>query len=302
MEYYLNFTPDAIWPNRVYHRMEDFFTHCRRMGKRVHPLLLPREDGGLGCHVFIFQRDTLHVLDLGVSQAVSGNVLFLLCHGDYISADAGDACREIFSRISSMYSSERTPSRFSNIELQMFCNIDAPRIQAPWLKGKAAETRHFVPLLREVWERYSKNTGHDQHVSAVLENLTEAYSILGVRADVGRSPLFMSEEASGNFRAVIQILSIHISFLKALSLSQDPPLLTWHMYPKNHALWHVAYESAYGHPSSARTYLNEDYMQHVKLIGMANRYAISASRRSLTIAERVALGRSMELFLKASIC
>jgi hypothetical protein len=77
--------------------------------------------------------------------------------------------------------------------------------------------------------------------------------------------------------------------------------LLWHMVSKFHSFWHCAYESQFGHPSTGRTYINEDYMQHIRAVGMANRYAVSASRRSLTVAERITLGRSLELFLKGTI-
>ena len=180
-----------------------------------------------------------------------------------------------------------------------FCDADAPRAQSPWLGGKAAETRHLAPLLAIVWERFTKRTDHDNHVSVVIQSLTEVYSILGVRNDVGHVPLFMSEGASLYFRAMIDVFLVHVSFLREISKAQDPPMLTWNLVSKFHSMWHCGFESQFGHPSSARTYLNEDYMQHVKAVGMANRYAVAASRRSQTIAERIVLGRSLELLLAA---
>ena len=199
--------------------------------------------------------------------------------------------------INELYSAEDTGCRYTNLELDQFTDPDRPRNSPPWLRGKAAETRHLVPLLRVVWEIYSRKTEYDDHVSAVLETLTEAYSILGVRNDTGEGPLFMTAEASANFRAVVDRCLVHTSFLEQVAKSDEPPLPLWHMVSKMHSFWHCAFESQFGHPSSGRTYINEDYMQHIRAVGLANRYGISASRRSQTVAERVSLGKSLELFL-----
>ena len=99
-----------------------------------------------------------------------------------------------------------------------------PRTSPPWLREKAAETRHLVPLLRVVWEIYSRTTEYDDHVSAVLETLTEAYSILGVRSDTGEGPLFMAAEASANFRAVVDRCLVHTSFLEQVAKADEPSL------------------------------------------------------------------------------
>jgi hypothetical protein len=294
---YLTFGPDASWPETIFLDMEQFFKHCAMMGKRCHPLLRPREEGGHGAHVFIFVRDTLHAVDLGVSQCVCGSVLWLLSFGNYVSADPGDSIRTVFALVNELYSAEDTACRYTNLELDQFTDPDVPLGSRPWLRGKAAETRHLVPLLRQVWEVYSRRSEYDAHVSAVLESLSEAYAILGVRSDTGNSPLFMTADASTNFRAVVDRCLLHTSFLEAVAKAEEPPLPLWHMVSKMHSFWHCGFESQFGHPSSGRTYINEDYMQHIRAVGLANRYGISASRRSQTVAERVSLGKSLELFL-----
>ena len=85
------------------------------------------------------------------------------------------------------------------------------------------------------------------------------------------------------------------TFLEQLAMSRMPPRLLWHRVSKHHSVWHMGFESQFQHPSSARTYMNEDMMQVMKKVGMANRYAVPAHRRSLTIAERVCLGKSIQL-------
>ena len=104
-----------------------------------------------------------------------------------------------FDVLSELYTLERTPTRFTNLEMSQFTDPDAPRAGNPWLKGKAAETRLLAPIVRVVWELYSRKTDYDNHVSAALETMTEAYSILGVRTDTGQTPQFMTAAASAAF-------------------------------------------------------------------------------------------------------
>ena len=71
-----------------------------------------------------------------------------------------DVIRIVFTMINEMYSYEHTGSRCINIDLNQFTDPDQPRARNPWLKGKAAETRHVVPLLRVVWECFSNKKRH----------------------------------------------------------------------------------------------------------------------------------------------
>ena len=68
-----------------------------------------------------------------------------------------------------------------------------------------------------------------------MENLTEAYSILGVKTEAGRVPLFMDVDASANFRAIVDRCLVHVSFLEQLAKDHDPPFPLWHMVNKFHS-------------------------------------------------------------------
>ena len=143
------------------------------------------------------------------------------------------------------------------MELDQFTDLDRSRNGPPWLKGKAAEIWRLTPLLRVVWEIYSRSSEYDAHVSAVLETLKEAYSILGVRSDTGESPLFMTPEASDNFRAAVDRCRVHISYLEQVAQAEEPPLPLRHMVSKVHSFWHCAFESQFSHSISGRTSLTK---------------------------------------------
>ena len=65
-------------------------------------------------------------------------------------------------------------------------------------------------------------------------------------------------------------------------------------------MWHLGFEAQFGHPLSARAYLNEDFMQHIKEVGEAYRYNVAAVKRSQVVAERYATGKCLELQIKHS--
>lgn len=156
--YHLYFGRDSTWPGTVFLDMLDFFSFCAEKGKRIHPLLKPRAPGenNLGGNIFLFLRDTLHVLDLGTSQHLCGSCLWLLCFGTYLYAnDPLRAMRDIMHEVSVQYSREGTSTQFSNIVIDMFANADNPRERFALLKGKAAETRCLVPIINFIGEKHS---------------------------------------------------------------------------------------------------------------------------------------------------
>jgi hypothetical protein len=220
--------------------------------------------------------------------------LWLLCYGDYIcDGDPIGACRQVFSLVDDLYKANKVSTRMGNIELSMFVNPEFPRRGSPDLKAKGAEARHLVPVLALVFDRFSKGTPDEQHVLQSLRLMTDIYGLIGARADDGGVPLFLSEAASDVLRETIDHFLIEVAFLEGIAKADGLGL--FHSVSKHHSLWHLGFESQFAHPSCGRTYINEDYMQHARKVGMANRHAVPSSRRSLTVCERIALGRSIQL-------
>ena len=295
--HHLNFSRASTWPDTVFTVMETYFEHCRARGKDINLLLLPREQGGLGCHILIFSRDTLHVLDLGPTPHSLGSTLWLMVYGDMVVAgDPSEALRIIFQDINDIYRRRKTPTTFTNIELSMFTDPTAPSKAPPLLSGKAAECRHLTPILCEVFDKYAPRDEYHNHVREMLTALTEIYEVLDFKDADGGIPPFLSEAACNELRSIIERYLLHYTFLEQLALEADR--MIFHMVSKFHSVYHVGYESQFGHPSSARTYANEHYVGKVSIVGMSNRYAIAVERRPLTICEKMALGRCMSLSIR----
>ena len=107
----------------------------------------------------------------------------------------------------------------------------------------------------------------------------------------------LSEAASDAFRKSIHNFLKHYSFLNDQAKAAD--LRLFHKVPKHHKMMHMGYESQFEHPGLARTYSNEDYMQHCSRVGLSNRHGVAASRRALTVTEKMALGKSVQLLAKS---
>jgi hypothetical protein len=121
--------------------------------------------------------------------------------------------KEVFRVIQDEYSQATIKCTFTNIDLDMFTDPDAPRASPPNLNGKAAECRHLVRIVHKVWvERFSREhnaatppgqQAHDGHVTEVLRTLKDINLIIDSRADPKHVPLYLTAEGSDEFRDLI---------------------------------------------------------------------------------------------------
>lgn len=150
--HYLSLGPSVTWPLTLFMRMTDFYAHCHSKGKPAHKLLKPRADGGVGPHVTVSLRGTLHCMDRGVSMYVAGSVRWLLVFGDDVAVgDPRTAIRLVSADMMELYEYEKTAIRLTNLDLWMFCG--------------PAEVWHLTPILHLVWRKYAQPTSdHDKHV------------------------------------------------------------------------------------------------------------------------------------------
>ena len=140
----------------------------------------------------VLLRDTLHCMDLGVSMHVAGSVMWLLAFSDYIAVgDPQAAIKQMSADIMELYEYEQTPTRFTNLDLWMFCDPASPTVSPPLLKGNGADVMHLIPILHLVWRKYAHPTSaHDKHVDQLLRWLSDIHSMLGWKTDDHETPLF----------------------------------------------------------------------------------------------------------------
>ena len=226
---------------------------------RVHPLfLLP------GVSIFSLMADVLHVFDLGVTHHVLGSVLWTLCFvSKYIPTAATPAGRlaYLWGRIIQHYRGAGTANQLGNLTLAMFCDPGAPYAHIPVLANrvKAAESRHLVPVLSSIFATLAEpGDPTDEAIVAVLEALSLFYATIeceGYR---------LSPQALGQVQFQMDRL---LNNYRVLSVgAREVGRLLWHETPKFHYAQHVSLQSALGNPRYHWTYMEEDFMGHLKTI------------------------------------
>jgi len=101
-----------------------------------------------GVNTYTFALDMTHILDLGCTQHLLGNLLFELVYEE-APGSCEDSMQEVFDRILGLYQELGVDSsnRISTLKLENICNPDRPHKEFPLLKGvKARETRYLAPV------------------------------------------------------------------------------------------------------------------------------------------------------------
>ena len=294
---------DAPWKERTFAKLghAEWVAHCGRLGKVPALPFQPRGRGGLGLtHHFNFQ-DMLHCWDLGITQHILGNTLWHLVFTDVMGpGSAKHKFDEVATMINDEYRKRDTSSQFTNLDMAMFCDCEHPQATFPYLKGKAGNTRHLAPILRDIWCKVaSKEVAYEQHICRVLTNLCVVYASVGERDASGDRYFTYPVAVSDAIISAIDKLCLHYAFLCKTCADMSPARLLWNMPPKFHHGLHSGQQSRWATFRSTWTYNNEDFMAHVQVLGEAHRHSLKAAHRSAKMAECYLLGRSLRMHITA---
>jgi hypothetical protein len=175
----------------------------------------------------------------------------------------------------------------------MFCAPKALHTTYPVLKAKAAESRHLVPALCHVVAGLAKNNDHDGHMVAVLKSLLEFYMILEEPGP------YLSVEQVGMLKATTDRVLWHYTWLAQWALGRGlkrpvakPWVMMmllacphrWNIVPKFHYMWHIADMAKFMNPRWAWTYMDEDFVGKMAVVGEAcsnGTHAVAISRTML---------------------
>ncbi len=219
--------------------------------EQLHPLfLLP------AVTIFTVCADVLHIVDLGVTHHLLGNLLFELVYigrpslgGD----NPGERLDRLWMRIVAQYRHRRTPTQLSNLTRSMLCHEKAPWSYYPLLTNrvKAAESRHLVPALLDIWRdvRVPALVAY-QKILTCLESLDRFCQILA--STEYALPL---GQQTDRMRSIDTFL-LNYRWLKA----QVGAAFRWHEVPKLHYCIHIGIQTHFGNPRWSWTYPDEDCM------------------------------------------
>ena len=222
----------------------------------------------LGASFYTLVADSLHIMDLGVSHRVLGNVFFhIVWEGDYFtSATAEERLGEFWRLIQLENLGSGAKSQLGTLTLNMFSNPTGRNAHQPDLstRVKAAETRHLVPVVLSVFSRLKRRLNpQDTLIFNILHCLPLYYSILSEHKDVVSLPLAAQRELE---RA---LWSINRNYSALGAWAAERRLLRWGVTIKFHMALHIALQSRYTNPALTWTYIDEDFMSIVKTVGEA---------------------------------
>ena len=121
------------------------------------------------CHLFELEgftiynllSDLMHTNHLGDYQQMLGSTLHFLVHHVMPGGAASENMRTVVGQCKAFWRLNPTPNRFQDIKLSMLRSSTA----YPTLKGRAAEIKHLVRALRDVWSIHREdNRASDEYV------------------------------------------------------------------------------------------------------------------------------------------
>eukprot|EP00969_Alexandrium_andersonii_P208772 9220568-Alexandrium_andersonii.AAC.1 len=140
-------------------------TFFRTHGSDGHFNFLSQLFSVIGFSVSTLRLDVTHVLDLGILQWLIGSVFLALLVNNFLDSNMEHADARILvnliglrKRMKAYYKQKRRQgvvlSEILKLTLPMLATRDKPR-----LKAKAAETRHLLPLARQLCVEYPAKLG-----------------------------------------------------------------------------------------------------------------------------------------------
>ena len=195
-----------------------------------------------GFQLSFVRPDWMHVTCLGILQYLAGNVLwelFKALGGTF--RNSLDACSKLENMIAICSKHLGLSPPFTNLTVTMF------RVSAsdkPKFKAKAAENRHFLPVLRDMLTRcFTIEAAHRRLRFQCVDALHKCYVELDSWCPE-QSPHRLAKHARQ-----------HLLLCVELRTESTDPLL-WNLYPKHHLFAHVA-EGAITNPRLEWNYADE---------------------------------------------
>ncbi len=215
----------------------EFLARCRASGKE--PCLLFSLPG---VTPQLAQPDWMHTVDQGIAQDIIGHVFTELLP-EFPGNSRQEQCRQLWCEIRAWYIANNVPYRFDNMKLSMFVRQGQPNK----LAGKAACTRHLVPFLPIICNRFWENgTLHQKAVCHLVQLLADCYLCLE-KAPFDQHSL---EKAS------VRLVNLYCS-LEQEALLANPKSMHWRVKPKLH-LFEELCQYGTGNPKDTWVYRDED--------------------------------------------
>ena len=251
--------PRAVWRSTIPSTADEWLIY--HGGKAaIHPVLALPGVSGLSV-----MADVMHILDLGAVHHVIGNVMFKLCWEDRFFAGAHtpqDRLDMLWALVEHRYIARKVSCRIGEMSLGHFTDTRRPHLTFPCLSTriKAAESRHFVPILLSIFsDRCNLTIAEDSHMLQMLQGLDAALAVLNSNVEPQLPPAAVMD-----FQRGIETCLQHYRWLHADANARAK--MIWQEVPKFHFAQHISYQAAFQNPRFSWAYSDEDFMGCIKRI------------------------------------
>ena len=157
-----------------------------------------------------------------------------------------------------MWTAKRSPTRMTNLSLHLFTDPDKPHKGHQMLKAKAAECKHFIPVLSLICRTLVDGSEFDEHRACLLEGLA-AFGRL-----MDESPIVPTDAQAEKAITIMQDVLTHADWLKQFSLRNGSD--RFHIVFKHHFFQHLAEQFKFMNPRFAWCFKAEDYVGKIAIL------------------------------------
>ena len=214
--------------------------------------------------VYFFALDVLHILDLGISAHMIGNLFFDLVFLQ-LPGNREANLKTVWTHVLQNCQDIEHGKGLTRLEFRNFTDWRKPWSTYPCMSHvKAAHVRKLVPLAAKLAIEYNTGSPAHQHRADMLANLDAFYTCLYEQAVVPDFSVALM--AAKNMQMCLE----HYSWLAADALEKRH--MMYSEVPKHHYAVHLAQQNLFLNAAAVWTYGGESY------VGKASRLAMSCNK------------------------
>jgi hypothetical protein len=203
---------------------------------------------------------------------------------------AEDKLQGFRQRLHEIYEEQGQKERFSKIFISMLCDPTKPHSDWVSLKAKGAETRHFIPVLKQFAVEQAKLDPNNEIRKHQIKGLSAACCFYDT---CDSQDMFMTPAAARFCKAQMEQLLEEYTWLNQACSESD---YYCNIVPKCHYCWHLADSAKYLNPRHAWTYKCESWVGKVSTIAAACAYGTRASAMTVSHAAKYRIMVSVNLW------
>ena len=279
---FTNMQPDA--PHRQTLLGHDgFIAACAR--EHSEPSHVFRSPGTLLTHVAV---DSMHAGDLGVFQDLLGSVLWLEVNNRQWPGTRPQKLQRLRQEMQAYYAANKSKG-WSEVGELTYSMIYSKSVGYPYLKAKAAQTRHLADFGLALAHRHLQGSGdraplrfaaghhlhglHEQHLHLTVAAME---GMVGYHRACAAEPFDRLACKNSMYLCLQSMSSLNALWRRDLE-ERHHGVQPFHLRPKAHMLQHLVEEQTllWGSPARSWCYRDEDFVGAVKLVAGKSKHPAS---------------------------